>query len=131
MTADTTRPVSLDDVDRARPQFEAARNRFYRYRFSELDHEKLVLVAAKLSVAFIDTDMLTDLEVNESIKEALHSEGSGSDTDAVMAARERLHDLGYIWSAGDESRPSYQPGIPSLMQYLAQSRDIKADSEAE
>ncbi len=129
--ADGTRPMSLDDVDRARPRFEAARDRYYGDRFSELKRAKLPLVAAKLSLAFIDNDKLTDLEVDEPIRESLHSEGGGSDRDSVMAARERLQDLGYIWSAVDESRPSYQPGIPGLMQYVAQRGNLNADSEAE
>ena len=126
----TARPVSLDDVDRVRPLFEKERYAYYLERHGELKGAELALVAAKLSLAFADTDKLTDLEVDAAIGRALESEGRASDPAAVMAACDRLHDLGYIWSSGGESRPSFRPGIPSLMGYMAQSRDIDAGSES-
>ncbi len=126
--ADPTRPASLDDVDRALPRFEHRTNIYYRNRHAELDKADLDFVAARLAAPFADADKLTDLEVDETIGLALEREGRGSDRQAVRAARDRLHDLGYIWSSEGEARPYFRPGIPSLMQYMARSRDIDVGS---
>ena len=120
----TPRPASSDDVDRVRPRFEAVRNVYYSDRHAELERARLALVAAKLSAAFVDTGRRTPREVNVTIGAALESEGQASDAAAVMTARDRLHDLGYIWSAGVESRRYFRPGIPSLMQYVARTESI-------
>lgn len=130
MVPDSSLPASLDDVNRARPRFEYRRNIYYRNRHVELDDAKLVFVAAKLAVPFAVNDKLTDLEVDEAIGRALESEGRGSDLQTVRTARDRLHDLGYIWSAEGEVRPYFRPGIPSLMQYVARSRDIEVGTAA-
>ena len=129
--ADAARPASLRDVDRVRPPFESAKNTYYRNRYVELKRAKLVSVAAKLALAFADTDKLTDLEVDTAIGLALESEGRASDEEAVMTACDRLHDLGYIWSAGGEALNYFRPGIPSLMQYVEQNRNISVGSEGE
>ena len=47
-----------------------------------------------------------------------------------MTACDRLRELGYIWSAGGESRPYFRPEIPSLMQYMARSRDLDVGPDA-
>ena len=66
----------------------------------------------------------TGLNLTEEERKALEAEGRPSDSDAVMAACERLNDLGYIWAAGGEARPYYRPGIPSLMQFVARSQEV-------
>ena len=123
-TSDPARPAALDDMDRAKSRFEAVRNVYYSDRHAELERARLALVAAKLSAAFVDTGRRTPREVNVTIGAALESEGQASDAAAVMTARDRLHDLGYIWSAGVESRRYFRPGIPSLMQYVARTESI-------
>lgn len=127
-TSDAARPASLGDVDRVRPRFENARNLYYQTRYAELKRARLAIVAAKLSLAFSAIDRLTDLEVDEAIGLALESQGRASNTESVKAACERLHDLGYIWSEGGESRPYIRPGIPSPMQYMARSRGMDVGS---
>ena len=117
-------PASLHDVDRARSSFERRRGIYYSDRHAELERAKLEYVAAKLAPAFAGTDKLPHHEVNEAIRAALEFEGRASDEDAVLLARNRLHDLGYIWSAGGTAGPSFRPGIPSLMQYMAKGRGI-------
>ena len=129
--ADAGRPASLADMDRVRPLFESARNTYYRNRYVELERATLAGVAAKLSLVFTESSQRTNLEVNERIRLALESEGRDSDIESVMTARDRLHDLGYIWSAGGEARHSFRPGIPSLMLYVARSEDIDVGSAGE
>ena len=124
---DVSLPASLEDVDRIRSRFKRERNIYYGNRYGELNRAKLARVAAKLSLAFIDTDTLTDLEVEATIGQALESEGRAADADAVMTAFDLLYDLGYIWPVQGESRAYLQPGIPSLMEFVAASMDM--DSE--
>ena len=123
------RPASLVDVDRVRPLFETERNTYYRDRYVELERAELDGVAANLSLAFADAGKRTGREVNEAIRVALASEERGSDRKSVMTARDRLHDLGYIWSGGSESRLYFRPGIPSLMRFVARCGDIDLPSD--
>ena len=97
----------------------------------ELMRAELALVAARLALPFADTDMLTDLEVDETIRLALEPEGRASNPAAVMTACDRLYGLGYIWPAGGESGHSFRPGIPSLMPYVERSSNIHVGSESE
>ena len=109
----------------------ARRNIYYRDRHAELEEARLSFVAARLSQAFSDGQRRTNREVNEAIGLALESERRDADTGTILTVRDRLYDLGYIWSAGGDPRPSYCPGIPSLMQYIARSADLDADSAAD
>ena len=127
--SETARPASLDDVERVRPLFKTERNTYYRDRYVELERAELDGVAANLSLAFADASKRTSREVNEVIRLALASEGRGWERTSVIAVRDRLHDLGYIWSGGGESRLTFQPGIPSLMRFVARCRDIDLPSE--
>ena len=67
-------PASQEDVDRARPVLEAARDSSYRNSFGKLKRAKLALVAARQSAAFANAERLTDLEIDEAVREALESE---------------------------------------------------------
>ena len=112
--SDTDRPASLAEVDRVRPLFEEERSLYHSDRHAELVRVKLASVVAKLSTAFVDTDKRAHREVNETIRVALESEGRASDMEAVTTACDRLYDLGYIWSAGVESRRYFRPGDTQL-----------------
>lgn len=122
--ADPAAPATVEDVNRARPLFEARRSIYYRDRHAELEGVRLAFVAARLSQAFSDGHRRTNREVNKAIGPALESEGRDADTGAILTVRDRLHDLGYIWSAGGESRTYFRPGIPGLMRYVARSEDF-------
>ena len=122
--ADAARSASLEDVDRARALFKIRRNVYYSDRYVELVNAKLASVATKLSAAFNDSGTLAPREVNETIRAALEAEGRDSGIDGVISACDRLHDLGYIWASGVESRLCFRPGIPSLMQYVARTEGI-------
>ncbi len=47
-----------------------------------------------------------------------------------MTALERLRDLGYIWPVHGESRDYLQPGIPSLVRFVARCADTELGLEA-
>ena len=123
------RPASRDDVDRVRPSFIEVRNEYYIDRYEELDRVELAFVAARLSEAFIETTERTRPAVNEVIRKALEHQGRESDKHSVMTARERLCDLGYIWSVVHESRLYYEPGIPSLMRFVALNEGLDIGME--
>ena len=122
--SETACPASLDDVERVKPLFETERNAYDRDRYVESERAELDGVAAKLSLAFADAGKRTSREVNEAIRLALASGERGSERRSVITVRDRLHDLGYIWSGGGESRLCFQPGFTSLMRFVARCRDI-------
>ena len=119
----TAQTLRIDDVDRARPQFEQARNRFYRSRFDELQDEGLVGFAAALADSYRDFEELAVAEINRVLGHVLEEKGTTPTESAVAKVRTRLHDLGYIWSSGNEEAPSYTSGIPSLMSYVSEAAD--------
>ena len=118
------RPVSLVDVERVRPRFENTRNICYRDRYMELQCAELGGVAGRLAHAFAGADKLTDLDVDQTIRVALDSEGRNSGSKSVISARDQLYDLGYIRSQGVESPLYFGLAIPSLMHYVARYQGI-------
>lgn len=117
----TAQTLGIDDVDRARPQFKQARNRFYSSRFDELQDEGLVGYAAALADSYRDSEQLPAAEIDRVLRRVLEGKGTTPTESAVAKVRTRLHDLGYIWSSGNEEASSYTSGIPSLMSYVAES----------
>ena len=117
----TAETLGINDVDRARPQFEQARNLFYSSRFEELRNENLVGFAAALADSYRDTEELAAPEINRVLRRVLEENGTTLTESAVDAVCTRLHGLGYIWSSGEAEVRSYVSGIPSLMSYVAKS----------
>ena len=115
------RSLGIDDVDRARPLFEQARNRLYSSKLDELRDEGLVGFAAALTDSYRDSEVLSIAEINRVLGRVLEEQGTARTESTVAAVRTRLHDLGYIWSSGNEDVPSYGSGIPSLMSYVSEA----------
>ena len=115
----TIQTLGIDDLDRARPQFEQARNRLYSFRFQELLKEGLVGFAAALADRYRDSEKLAAAEIDRVLGHVLEEKGTAVTESAVSTVRTRLLDLGYIWSSGNEKVPSYVSGIPSLMSYVS------------
>ena len=116
-------------MGRVRPQFRRIRDQYFLHRPDELDRAGLVFVATRLSMAFFDTNRLPRRDVNEIIRSALERQGRAGDRDSVFVARDRLHDLGHIWSVSEESRKFFEPGISSLMRYVARCEGIDVGME--
>lgn len=117
----TAQTLGIDDLDRARPQFEEARNRLYSFRFQELRKEGLVGFAAALADRYRDSEKLAAAEIDRVLGHVLEEKGTAVTESAISTVRTRLHDLGYIWSSGNEEVPSFVSGIPSLMSYVARA----------
>lgn len=122
-------PVSPDAVDRIRPSLQRTQRRFYGNRYSELQRAGLLLVAVAVAALFVGGERRARERVREAVAASLAESGRAADESAALENCERLCDLGYIRSVDDGPVPCYEPGIPSLMGYVANA--VRARSEAE
>ncbi len=111
--------IGIDDVNRARPEFEKSRDLFYGLRYQELRDQQLVTPAAALAGVFGTREELSESEVGGALKAALVGENLPSGPDDITDLLNRLHNLGYIWSPGGNLANRYFSGIPSLMTFVA------------
>ncbi len=118
-----SKPISLDDVDRVRPQFRWQRDLYYEDRYEELKRLNLLSVAAVVARLFTETETRIPEEVEEAVRATLARTSRATDEDrrAVTEVCDQLRDLGYIWSVTHRSGPRYEPGIPSLMRFVARA----------
>lgn len=121
------RQLTCADLDRVRPRFEERRNRVYLLRYKELVKADLVEVAAAVSEAFAGAERMPPGPVEQAVRAALERLGAANGGDAVLDVCGRLHDLGYIWTVDYQGRPCYEPGIPSLMRYVARAVASKSE----
>ena len=113
------RTIEIDDVDRARPGFEKARDLFCGFRYAELRKEQMVAPATALARAFGDREELNESEVAEALQTVLVGEHLPSSPGDITRLITKLHNLSYIWSPGGNLSNRYFPGIPSLMTFVA------------
>ena len=119
------RTIGMDDVNRARPEFEKARGLFYAFRFREFRKKQLVAPAAALARAFGNREELTESAVVETLETVLAGGNVPSGPGDIMNVITKLHNLGYIWSPGGNLEDRYFAGIPSLMTYVARIASTK------
>ena len=107
----------IDDsvVAVAAPEFGRQRSAYYEDRREELEREGVLDLAAGVAAAFGERGMLRSRELNAVIAQA--SPGDDS-TAQILRYRDRLATLGYVWKPPD-AEDLWQPGIPSLMDYIA------------
>ncbi len=110
---DAERRVTLDVLDRARPDFEEKKGEYYLHRFDELDRLDLLGAGRAVAETFRTRRVIGDPVLKQAIGAGLAEDAS---RDAVRQAAEVLSDLGFIWRA--RARPEWEPGIPSLMDYV-------------
>lgn len=115
--ARTRSATRIDDplVALAVPEFVRQRSAYYEDRREELEREELLDLAAGVAAAFGERTALRSRELNAVIADA--SPG-GDSTAQVLQYRDRLATLGYVWKP-PEAEDLWQPGIPSLMDYIA------------
>lgn len=116
-----SRTVGLADVRSRVPEFVQTANLYYLERYDELAERGLFAVAWAVADAFgagpAPRGAVESLP--EERMEAAVARGLGSDrSERVREATETLFHLGYIWRSGGE--PDWEPGIPSLMDYVWQ-----------
>ena len=117
----SSRPISLSEVDRVRPVFQKRKYLYYGNRYDELHRAGLAPLAARVAALFADSEHRTFEDVHQAIAESLELQGLQADGPSVLESLERLRDLGYIWQAYDRPHPYFEPGIPSLMPYVARA----------
>ena len=131
---DPTVPVSLADVDRARPSFERRRELYYDRRLDELDGAELVSVAASVAATFSSAKQVPRERVKIAIRSALEQKGEGKAPDpaAVREAERALRHRGFIWPVVRQHIGYYEPGIPSLMGHVMlnemKNREIRGEA---
>ena len=113
--------VTATDRDLARERFAETRDAYYQLRYGEIADERLLPAARAVADAFVAAreasgdreEALTYEQLDAAVARGL---GSEADPDRAFAVRQRLDHLGFIW--GTARGPSWEPGIPSLMDYL-------------
>ena len=104
------RTVTPDVLASALAAFEDRRNDYYLDRYNELDELGLLGAASAVGEAFREKPLLTPEEVRRAI-----AGGAAGILDPPDAAR-ALEEVGFVWQA--TPTPRYEPGIPSLVDYV-------------
>lgn len=97
---------------RAKPGFEHRKRDYYRQRYRELEDRGLLAAGRAVAEAFHGTPVLDTADLREAISGATPDQ----DSSAIARTQRALSDLGFIWGASPD--PSWEPGIPSLMDYV-------------
>lgn len=108
--------VTTAVVDAARDDFRAEQGIYYRERYDELKKADRLPAARAVADAFEGRELLADADLEAALWRGL---GEESAREEVREVEELLYDLGYIWRPGP--RPRWEPGIPSLMDYIRQN----------
>ena len=105
--------VTMADVQKARRDFDRRKNLYFLDRFRELEDGDLLPEARAVARAFRDRECLGAEILEEIVREALPNRKADEAADAALQA---LRHLGFIWR---ERGRDWEPGIPSLMDYIA------------
>lgn len=115
-TSPEGRRVTGPVVEAARDEFEAEKGIYYRERYDELKKADRLPAARAVADAFERRALLGDADLEAALWRGL---GEETPRDEMREVEELLYDLGYIWRPGP--RPRWEPGIPSLMEYIRQN----------
>ena len=113
--SEPSRTVSTAALKATLPEFEEARGEYYAHRFRELVRSGFLSVGRAVAEAFHRLEVLNHAELEDAIRSGLSSESSA---ERVRSATDALNHLGFIWAVA--ARPEWEPGIPSLMDYVRQ-----------
>lgn len=115
----TPRSLRMEDVNSVRPQFVDTRDQLHLSRYLELKELGLLAPAVVLAEAFEGRDSVDQSVVDDALKRGLGADSGISEPVDFAEVRNRLHDLGYIWSPHGDSGKKYYSSIPSLMSFVA------------
>ena len=108
------------DVARAARAFRRRQRTYYHHRRNELERGDLLDVAGRVARAFEGRDTIVQNEVDAAIADAVGARGAdveASHTQRIIAIRDELSAVGYIWNPAGE-QDAWRAGIPSLMAYI-------------
>ena len=100
-------------ADAVQSAFDREKNDYYLDRYEELETLDLLPVARTVAEAFGAQPLLDDARLETAVLRGL---GARCGADLLTAAKENLRHLGYVWRP--EATPLWEPGIPSLMDYV-------------
>jgi len=113
------------EVESAKPTISRQQGLFYLNRYRELDDLELLPVAASVAAEYSSSERVLPGQVDRAIRTSLENDGRARDSKSVREASRRLQDLGYIWPVVRESIFYHEPGIPSLMQFVARNQKLR------
>lgn len=108
----TSGAVTAAVVRESTPDFENARRDYYLDRFTELQERDLLPAARSVAEVFQNAATVSSSTLQQAIGAGLGSAAAGEVRDAERV----LADLGFVW--GTSPTPGWEPGIPSLMDYV-------------
>ena len=100
-------------ADAVQSAFDREKNDYYLDRYEELEKLDLLPVARSVADAFGAQPLVDDSQLETAIHKG---RGTSDDAEGMRSAKEALRELGYIWRP--EATPMWEPGIPSLMDYV-------------
>ena len=115
-------PVTTAVVEEAAGEFEAERNDYYIDRYRELEKRELLPAARAVAAAFPEEGRLS----HAAFRRAVARSGGGGPGSVEVA--EALEHLGFVWQA--RGTLSWEPGIPSLMDFILENAPPPDDDEA-
>ena len=116
--------VTMAVVEEAAGEFVAQRNDYYIDRFDELDRQGWLGAAREVALAFRDRERLPHAGFGKAIRRA----APAGDRAAELEAAAALEHLGFVWKT--RGIPNWEPGIPSLMDYILENAPPPDDDEA-
>ena len=108
--------LTTTDTAACQSLFESEKNDYYLDRHKELRKIRMVRPAQAVAAAFEVQKRLNDLELEAAIRRGL---GPEAGDDEVEAAAAQFDHLGFVWNA--DGSPDWEPGIPSLMDYIREA----------
>ena len=110
---ESRREIGAEDARACQAVFDEQRDDYYGDRHDELEKLRLLRPARAVAETFESRPALSGSELEAAIRRGL---GEAAGDDEVDAAAQQFRHLGYIWRAG--TRRLWEPGIPSLMDYI-------------
>ncbi|MCY4150159.1 MAG: AAA family ATPase [Gammaproteobacteria bacterium] len=127
LVADGLREVTMDTVREVEREVMVKCHGMYQDRYDELQELNLHWLAAHVGQAFSETGRkhIPGKEFKELVGKALQDQGVSATHESVMDNIRQLSHIGYVWEVnvpgdmqGEYPLLCYEPGIPSLMQYV-------------
>ena len=107
------REITSEDVRACQAVFDRQRDDYYSDRYDELKELQLLRPARAVAETFESRPVVSDTELEAAIRRGF---GEAAGDDELAAAERKFRHLGFVWRAG--VMPEWEPGIPSLMDYI-------------
>ncbi len=136
LAINASQKVTIDTIRDVEEKAMKKCKTIYQDRYDELQEMKLRTPAIRIGQALRETNRkyLPAIEIEELVGTALQEQGISPTHELVLENIRKLSHIGYIWeisvpskAKGEEPLLCYEPGIPSLMNYV--ERQVLGDSE--